>query len=380
MNEYAQEIRRIAKGDKVKGPLGNALERDPINGTFVPFTNTPQSQITANGAEGEDPADVNSVPSNNAGSDPTDLSQQNDQPVTSDDPNTFNQGSAAQGSTSNTYDMEDIVDQTGDVPSSPNEADNSGSDETASSPTSGIVSHINGATDCSTGQCINFHLDGNFPAPDGWPDADTPADAEGYETWDPDYYWRTQVVLDHGTISVEAATYEVAYNNLVAAIQADPDIESFGINFELYQVYEGRWAFSWSAADHGIGTGVVNTDILRYDCVSVGDPSEDGCISEVPKAEAWPEDGCYDLALIDGQFQKNEYDSEAPSDAGGSKVDFCFGDGRTGSMEVTANGGMMVYETSGGSPTGQATVYGADGTMQAAGNATETFMDQWRTK
>lgn len=365
MSELASEIRRIARGDKLKGPLGNAKERDPINGTFVPFTNTPQSQITANGAEGEDPVNVNSPPSNGAGEDPTDTDNQNDQPTDANDPNTFNKGSATQGKTSNTYDIEDVIDQTGDVPSTPNEEDHSNSDEGS---TSGVIDHMNGATDCDTGQCINFHTDGNFPAPDGWDDADTPAEVNdwtlGY------YYFRNAQPITIGSYAsgeqIFAAFPEVhpVYGSLTKSsytISAEPP--TVGVVGQV--LYEG-----------------VDGPLLESFSRGVCSPSEGDSVCPItaPTATQWPEDGCYDLALIDGQFQTNDYDDEAPAGAGGSKVNFCFGSGRTGTMEATANGGFMVYETSGGAPTGQATVYGKDGTFQAAGDATETFMDQWRPK
>lgn len=370
MSELASEIRRIARGDKLKGPLSGAKDRDPINGTFVPFTNTPQSQITSNGAEGVDPVDVNSPPSNGAGEDPTDTDNQNDQPTDGNDPNTFNKGSATAGQQPNTYDMEDVIDQTGNAPTAPNEPDYSNSGEYS---TGGIIDHLSGATDCATGQGINFHTDGNFPAPDGWEDAESPPTLEYYQEG---YSWQTQSM--NGAVG-RGATPELAVFDRTSNISSSLVTEyPFGGNEGIARVSCSNVPSTCISTGIGSYSQVL---VYRQSCSGSSDPEHIAiCNAEPPTEEAWPEDGSYDLALIDGQLQTNQYDGEAPASAGGSKVDFCFGSGRTGSLEVTANGGFMVYETSGGAPTGKATVYGSDGTFQAGGDATNAFMDQWRPK
>lgn len=384
MSELASEIRRIARGDKLKGPLSGALERDPIGGTFVPFTNTPLSQITANGAEGEEPADVNSTESTG------DSQTGSDQPTNGDNPNTFNKGSATAGSTSNTYDIEDVIEGTAGVPSSPNETDYSQWDSPPS--TGGIIDHLTGATDCGSGQCINFHLNGNFPAPEGWEDADTPPVDD---SWIDGYYYE-EVAQSLSQASGNYIDLEFPQSFSTTLNQNKAEMES-----RLAQVLAAQDAQKPGLAPHSsangvelisnayrfntqdrLGTNRVGSTSNRILCSSSPNPTY--CLSEAPTEEAWPEDGCYDLALIDGSLQKNQYDSEAPDGAGGSKVDFCYtpagGGSQTATVEVTANGGFMLYKTSGGAPTGQATVYGDDGTFQARGDATESFMDQWRPK
>lgn len=384
MSRLASEIRRIARGDKLKGPLSGTLERDPIGGTFVPFSNTPLSQITANGAGGTDPVNINSVGSDGSAADPTDTSNQNDQPPNVNDPNSFNKGSATQGSTANTYDIEDVIDQTGDAPSSPNEPDYTDSGEQS---TGGIIDRLNGATDCSTGQCINFHTDGNFPAPEGWDDSDTPP-------VDPDYvegeYWR----MSGGSYPLAGGgTYTYgSYNAQTqgAAIGYVYGNEHPAAYAEMQAVVPGALAYRTIEVDNGSQYQIavqyrVGTEWSTFESfvINLRDCSTNYaavCDLDPPLSTAWPEDGCYDLALIDGSFTTNQYDSEAPSGAGGSVANFCFGTGRQGAIESTANGGFMVYETSGGAPTGTVSVYGADGTFQAAGDSTPQFMDQWRPK
>lgn len=362
MSELASEIRRIARGDKLKGPLSGTLERDPIGGTFVPFTNTPLSQITANGAEGEEPVDVNSKES--------DGTTDSDQPVNGDDPNTFTRGGAGAGNTGNTYDMEDVIDGTGDVPQSPHEQDNTANDEQPSDFTSGVIDHLQGATDCTTGDCINFHMDGNFPTPEGWDDPDSPPVDEYYQEG---YFWKTVTYLGfvgYGRTPVEAVQNQCSdIRNGLSTIYPYTDENTAQVRCN-------------NSPSSCLFFGGGNTSLMtvgRLTCGGASDP-EGICALPPPTAEAWPEDGCYDLALIDGTFQTNQYDSEAPANAGGSKVNFCFGSGRTGTVEATANGGFMVYETNGGAPTGPAKVYGKDGTFQAAGDSTDQFMDQWRPK
>lgn len=364
MSDLAQEIRRIAKGDKLKGPLGGTLERDPIPGTFIPFSNTPLSQITANGAEGEDPVDINSNESNG------DSQTGSDQPMNGDDINTLNRGSVTTGQKPNTHDIGDVIDGAAGVPNSPNEQDNSGSNTQPESPTSGVLSGLTGATDCNTGQCINFHLDGNFPAPDGWPDADSPPVQEGYEAG---YYWKTQAM---------GSSVGIGQTPLLALYDRTTDIRA-GLSQEYFGEDTVKFTCDNAPAtciSYG-GGGLSGAEVYRLSCEGETDPEIVAvCEADPPLEEAWPEDGCYDLALQDGALVTNDYDSEAPSDAGGSKVNVCFGDGRTGSVEITANGGVIVYETSGGNPTGTAHVYGADGTYQAGMDATDANMDPYRPK
>ncbi|MCX4186779.1 hypothetical protein [Methylophaga sp. OBS4] len=373
--EFADNIRRIARGTRRKGALGEYQERDPVLGGTVTLVTNAYALGGGTGGSGETPT------SNAPNSETQQQEQGNDQQAPNpDDPNTFYRGGSGtvgnpdSATQQGNYDIEDIIDKTDGPQAAPN-PDGSLPDGYDSS-----IRSMNGATDCSTGQCINFHTDGNFPAPEGWEDADTPPDAEGYENFDPDYYWSSTFTSANGSvIVVEEAAVPVLYDSFIAALTAMPEIDGFSVFSPLTKISDVRWRFQWSAFDEGVGTGVITQNLDRSSCSAVGVPS-DACIAAVPKASEWPEDGCYDLALIDGQFTTNQYDSEAPAGAGGSKVDFCFGDGRTGSVEVTANGGTMIYETVGGVPTGRATVYGQDGTYQGAGDATETFMDQHRPK
>jgi len=105
------------------------------------------------------------------------------------------------------------------------------------------------------------------------------------------------------------------------------------------------------------------------------------CPTTRPETE-FPDDGEYQLKLANGKFIGSSFDPNLPLEfqQGSSKYNYKFGAGltRTGSIEVTRNGGSMIYETSGGSATGIVRVYSSSGRLQAAFAANESLMNSFR--
>lgn len=363
MTEFADNIRRIAKGTRQKGALGRYQEREPVlGGTVTLVTNSYQV-----GGDTPSSGGVNS---------PTQQDETgNDQSATDpNNPDSFYKGGGSStdyAQETGKYDMEDIIDGK-DGPQTASEEDGSTPSDYDSA-----INSLEGATDCNTGQCINFHTDGNFPAPEGWEDADTPPPIENnfiagkkwiYSTEEGGEYPTAYQAAQAYIAQIESETYENhAFGGGFTELNFASSPPSANYTLTYTQISNGEYIE---------GTGTV----FALSCAPDAE-TDPACVTEDPEETSdqnWPQDGCYDLALQDGGFSTHERDSEAPQGAGGSKVDFCFGDGRTGSAEATANGGFMVYETSGGAPTGTAKVYDADGKFHAAGNATDSFMNQYR--
>lgn len=361
-----QDIRLLASKPKLRAQLDARLEPDPITGKVTPFKDGTFATSSSAAAAGGTTSGCNT--------NSNDTTQQEDTKKTDPtDPNSFYKGGGGTGSDSTTQtgtqDVESVIDGEAGPQSAPDSAYSN----------TGVLSGVTGMTDCNTGKGINFHLDGQFKAPDGWADAETPGDITG--DWTADTYWADGCGF-LGIAPIEAYTPQMVYDQLNAAIQADSRITEFSIYSGLNKVGDVNYYYSWSAFESGIGTGVIEQNIQRSNCSSSTPSDPTVCVSTIPKQTAWPTDGSYDLALQDGQFITSPYDSEAPLSTldGQSKVSFCFGDGRTGEIAVTSNGGAMVYETSSGAPTGTVRVYASDGTLQAAGDATTTFMNQYLPK
>lgn len=389
MATQADDIRRIAKGQKIKGVLGSTIDRDPIPGTVTPYLEGSFAPTSGGGGSGTSNSTAGSTNSNGS------TEQDGTQPTDGSDPNTFVKGGGGGGGgtpenpeqpSTGVQDVEATIDD--DVQQTQKDDTN---DSDTRVTTTGSTTGFTGMTDCGTGQCINIRLDGNFVPPDGWDDPGTPPSDSTF------VLGRTFTVT-----TVPPRVLDGPYATFGEAVAVKGEI----INARIAQAYtdSAYWGdiYNNPTVDSGDTESAVQNGPLgktrqykldgvpdyetSYDMVvsiygegcspSGGDPI---CPLTAPIATEWPTDGCYDLALIDGTFQTNQYDSEAPADAGGSVVDFCFGTDRTGRMYATAQGGVMLVETTVTDPatTYTAKVYASDGTYQAAGDATPQFMNPY---
>lgn len=376
-NEYQQNIERLAKGVKIKGPLGPVGTREPIRGKVTPFSDdtfAPPSTAPAqyvepacNPRDGED----GEGETENDNTDPQ-------EPINPADPNTFVRGTAADGQTTEqgTADIGDAIDGNAG-PQMPT----TGGGITGQ----GGIRELTGLKDCDSGKEFNLHLDGNFVPPEGWDDPDTPPQDPEFEQG---FYWSTNTQSFSGFgISIsspgqsfatksEAVAYKTTYLQALAdaAVASSETIESGRVRVVLDT--ETAWQANAEYFQFLNWIFIQGSGATRQSC---SEAPNSICNQPPPTAESWPADGKYDLAIKDGQLQTNEYDADAPEgfEAGGTK-DFCYGDGKTGRAEVTADGGLVYYQTdANGAPIGTARVIDSGGQFVAAGDATDSFISQY---
>lgn len=365
MTQFADNIRRIARGNRKKGALGIYTERDPVPGGTVFLVTNPDL------LNGNAPATSNG---SNSPEQQEEADEDKNKETDPNNPNTFNKGGTGTGGDSaqqeGVADVGDAIDGTAG-PSMP--ATGGGTSGT------GGLRELTGLKDCETGKEFNLHLDGNFVPPEGWDDPDTPPVLEGYEEG---FYWEDLLTGFTGI------TYLTA-----PAVRYPTD----GIQQSVEWLGTGRVASSTETSRNVYldvrvtpkngdppyteerGVFVVN----RQNCgesVIVLDDGASACGDSLPPTtDEWPQDGTYDLAIKDGQFQTNEYDADQPDNfEPRGTIDFCYGDNKTARAEVTADGGVVYYQTdANGAPTGTARVLDSGGQLIAAGDATDSFISQY---
>lgn len=356
-NKFAEDIRRIAKGTRFKGPLGLYSPRDPIGEKQIALITDP---LGLGGGYGDGGLN-NETPTSEAPNSETEQNEnEGDQNPALDpnDPNSFYKGGAGTGTDSaageGSFDVADIIN--GDK-----------GPQTTIPGTSGGVNEISGMKDCESNTPFNLQLDGNFPVPEGWEDAETPPELPDYT---PGKVW---------FVSDQAVAYYAATPQQLG-IAVAPAIGS------------GQWIYASYTLTQGGGaaiilhtntiTGVTQQAIATAALIDCDDvPSVEACVNPNPGETAWPEDGIFELANKDGNLVTSDFDADAPAPYSSSGKDFCFGEDRTGRALVTADGGTMIYETNAeGAPIGTVRVYGPDGTAQGFGDATEGFISQWLPK
>lgn len=367
MATYADDIKRLAQGDKLRDALGAWAARDPINGSITPYINAAFSTSSNGGESGTDNATADSTNENGS------TEQDGTQPTDGSNPITFYKGGGGgvgDATQTGQQDMESVIN--GDVP----QQTPTGSYDVPIYSGEGGMTSVGNMTDCDDNS-LNVRFDGEYSPPDGWDDADSPPEDATFRAG---FYWReTDINFPdpalYSTLLEMVAAYRVFLDARLDFLDAavptsaphyyiestlNPDVTSWG-------------AVVYTAAGSGVEVYAGN----RVECTpSESDPL---CPLTAPAATEWPIDGKYNLSLVDGTFQANQYDSEAPANAGGSSVDVKYGDSGTARITATAQGGYMIYATAacGGAATGIVKVYNSDGTFEAAGDATQTFFDQY---
>ena len=238
-----------------------------------------------------------------------------------------------------------------------------------------------------SGDCVRIHYDGEFPTPDGWADPDTPPEDT---TWVSGYRWlksgseSPDIIGQAGNPATAATKSEWAanvYSEIVRMYNAyDPESNSTFINLGSQDVIgSGEDATRIRGVTKRTWNGGVSTQNYvwyanRGTCV----PSEgsETCPTSAPTTtETWPDDGCYDLIFDGTGFKGSSRDPNLPakySGNGTSKVDYCTGSGADGTTRTGVNGGYQIETTD------MMRYYDSDGKMRAAGDKTQTFIDQYK--
>lgn len=370
MSYYADDVRRIASQGKLKTGVSARDPREPIPATITPFID---SIFAPTAAESKAAGDSNDDTNNEA-------------PVQNpDDPNSFLEppgsgGSSKSGSTS-------VDDQFDNPPTTNDEAGNeAGSEE------GGAVKQITDFEDCVNGDCFNIQYDGRFNPPAGWTGPDSPPDDPD---WELGFYW------DATTISFvvrggadepgapqpnpkQAPTAGAILNPWNAAMvpwAASSEFDSWYIR--PYKSYTTATEVRWKGTKSGaIGTSDWKVIVTKKNCSGSAYESDDAvCPATAPPVNDgfWPDDGCYDVALVDGQYTTHERDPNAPASGfPKSTIDWCSPGGKQGKTSAAKDGGWCIWQTTG--TTKAIYCYNADGSLKAAGDATQTFIDQYIPK
>ena len=233
------------------------------------------------------------------------------------------------------------------------------------------------ATDCNTGDEIEIRFRDDFVPPDAtfdsegneltaqWEDANTPPTAATYIQGK----WYSGI----GGGSHESTTLHGARDLITEAINGGPVV----FTFDRYeQQFETQWFPYYDRSDTGQSHFIINLN----DCIIDAPLDPDACPLEGPTETSWPTDARYVMKLTEGKFVTSEFDPEVPPNRINpqSFVEFCFGAGRTGTVEVTKDNGVMIYETSGGAPTGIIRTYDPSGQMIAVFDAASGWINNYR--
>lgn len=366
-NRYADDIKRIVGIDPNQSTLGDPEKKASIDAKRgIGYIDT-----SSNSAKGTSGTPGSTQLSTDKGEGDT-SNGENDAGDTPLDPSSPQNG--VNGVNDGIVDVEALIDGTADQ-----------AKETAPATTDGGLEYdgslaLSGftATDCASGKDIEVRLRNDYVPPDAqedlngvptsndWEDASTPPAELG---WQLGYFWSNGFSASQDPHS----TWTGVYDFVEGTIASNATIEVLSITDSLVVAR----IITYNDDTHTPPElGHIDSSIVRQSCSiepGLSDPVT-LCPTEAPTETAWPTSGKYVLKGQEGQYTANQYDSEAPTGATNpsSKVDFCFGAGgaRTGSMEVTRNNGHMIYETSGGAPTGVIRAYDSTGQMVAAFDTT----------
>lgn len=337
MTKFAEDVRRIAKQDKIKGGLPTAQDRDSIPGdsSEFPFSLYSSAEDATTPAEGTNTEGV---------------------PPTEDNADSYDKGDASDG----LQDATDVIDGTAGY-------------------VDGSLFGLDGLTDCATGDDIIVRFDDLYPNPDDWDDPDTPPITWTGSVVDEFWYTAPPWTYEYPGASVGSGwstCYDRAFNQFCTIGGAN--------TIEQYRL--GNSASIWGDPVTN-GDGEITRAVYVWRIIEEGQSDDyggwgffDGSIGygDYYEPTEWDSDNAWNIALVDGMFTSHEYDPDAPSGwTPRSVMDFCFDSSRTGRLYVTSSGGVMITETSGGTPTGTAKVYNPDGTFHSEGDADDTFMDQF---
>lgn len=243
------------------------------------------------------------------------------------------------------------------------------------------------AEDCDTGDAIDIRTRGEFLPPqqvvdsegniisEAWTDADTPPDRAGFVLGQ---HWTIIGLGGSGAENErEGSTPSEAIERFLSALNAQGG-PSTPYTFSHYTFDDPNYTVYYDR-NPDVG-GDANFPMSQQSCSSFPPEDPNACPASAPKETQWPADQKYVMRLNNGKFETNQYDSEVPANRKNpqSLIDFCFGEGRTGAVEVTKDNGFMLYETDNGAPTGIIRAYDSAGQMIAAFDGTAGWIDNYR--
>ncbi len=191
------------------------------------------------------------------------------------------------------------------------------------------VNALSGLTDCATGEPVDVRFDGNFTAPDGWDDANTPPIDDDYI---PGSYW--------GLPTTNPAQYRAASPTGVAsALSATFADRTYFVTGFL----DGDF---WLGAHFDSSPSVDKVQIIiTYECLS----SVDAYCTVLPQATQWPAEKPMQLSYNSetAQFETNPFDGNVSPEykVPNSSFSLCNDAGDNIKLFLTADGGHAVYNT-----------------------------------
>lgn len=312
-DRYSQDIRRIVNKDETRDKLPPPKSRDDIKGQRGIGYFIDDSPASSSGSPGETLAPDTAVPAESL------LGEENPQTdsITSTDSDEPDKSTA-----------EDLLDGLVALGEKLKEIE---------------------AKDCDSGLDMNIRTDGQYPPIDEtryesnsldtleWIDAEEPPEVVG---WTSGKRW----VNANGDFAISPGS--------AGQLHADEfnDTSHLGdsdwIVFDLIELTVDSYNYKLKSKE---GTGGPFTfGAGAFACVLGVDAA---CPIIPPVEELWPitdaNEGLYQVAFIDGQFQTTEFDPNRPATSIPPKgaIEFCTDDlSRTGKIEPTSNGGFMISE------------------------------------
>lgn len=379
-NRDADNIRRIVGADEINRGLEAAEQKEPIPGlrgvAYLAATEGPGARGSV--AKGTTTAADSTAGFAEGSGDGTSMNQQSQQAQMAGtiakafDP--ANPDSWVRGEDNGVYDVGGLIDGTAGP----------GLIDPDTGYMSDVLTGLDGLRDCSDTTDIKLFSSANFPAPDGWDDAETPPTGDD-PTWQSGYYWKSVWAF-----STPQATPR----------QAAAEIEAGVANrtFKEFSPAYGPSETSITAVFYiGAGPSTQGFGMTRYSCPSIGsfpgDP--EACVGTAPTdtelggesaAETtWPTDSTMYIKYSGSGFQTSKYEGDLgigwEPDTTYGAIDFSFEGGtRFGRAEPNASGGLLIYETGscGGAATGVITETHASGAL--AGYHPTTHLTHLRPK
>lgn len=365
----ADETRRQAREGKEQGVPSNREPLPKIEAETGYYKDTFVAGGSDGNTSGSDDEDVETTETQENEENETDSGATASGGVTfnGDDPSTFAQEGGGDYTSAN--DLEDST-------SAPESGDCIGCD----------VQKLDDITegDCATGSGddFNIHYDGEYPIPNGWEGAETPPADPGHTLGT--YYFG----LSTGAPDVSNGGAADAWAMAVA--QAAQDADGWpGIGPILYvPFYDAGAAGFVNRVIYGTSYGQQEVNGKWGQASCTGSPQESNetvCPTEQITLTSWPDDGVYDLIFDGVAFKGSDLDPNLPDKYKGdgtSFVEYCTSNSKDGSTRTGVDGGYQITtrtEDEEGQPiTGLLRYYNSDGRLVAAGDATQTFREQWQ--
>lgn len=285
------------------------------------------------------------------------------------------------GAGSGKYEAEDVIDNATTL-KKVEQFENGIGQITSSADGGGTLNALSGIYDCDNpGIELEIRTDGMFEPPPGWDDPNVPPPLPFYEQQLTGKQWYRKMsaspAVSVGTciqsdrpsfatlaeaIADDITTQGSCYDSTDSITQTSDNICGT-VNFVSAAMVTYTTRTGGCAPSDP--TTTTESYFIQATCTPNGTTCPSSDVTEDPDMK-WPEDGKLQLALNNGVLAPSDREAEADrvekffNGQARSQIDFCFGDGRTGSLTPTSNMGYMIYETSGGVATGIVKIFGSD--------------------